>query len=79
MGFCQTATNIAKEALTRPKGELHALARERMRELRNSLVPARERFAAAPLSIRPLPLPSLADPCANLRERQLRRCRQARR
>jgi hypothetical protein len=42
-GFCQTATNIAKTALSIPKGQLFTLAEARMRELRNSLVPAYDR------------------------------------
>lgn len=40
MIFCQTATNIAKSALATPKGQLLQLAQNRMRELRNALVPA---------------------------------------
>jgi hypothetical protein len=42
MGFCHTASNIEKSALATPKGELITLAIKRMRELRNSLVPAYE-------------------------------------
>lgn len=42
MGFCNTASNIEKSALATPKGELITLAMKRMRELRNSLVPAYE-------------------------------------
>ena len=38
-GFCQTASAIAREAPTRPKGELYLTAQQRMRELRASLVP----------------------------------------
>ena len=76
MGFCQTATNIAKEALTRPKGELHTIASSRMRELRNSLVPVVDRPPVrAPFTVAAFPPPNLTDPCANLRGRQLRRCR----
>ncbi len=78
MGFCQTATNITKDALTRPKGELHQLATARMRELRNSLIPAPIHYAFAPVGLRNLALPSLADPCANLRGRNLRRCQAGR-
>jgi hypothetical protein len=40
LGFCQVAADIAKEALARPKGQFHLTARSRLRELRNSLVPA---------------------------------------
>jgi hypothetical protein len=39
-GFCQTAAAVGRSALATPKGELHLLAQRRMRELRNSLVPA---------------------------------------
>ena len=78
MGFCQTATNILKEALSRPKGELHIVARERMRELRNSLVPVADRPRSfTPLVLPAFPPPNLTDPCAALRGRALRRCRAA--
>jgi hypothetical protein len=80
MGFCQTATNITKEALTRPKGELHTIASSRMRELRNSLVPWVDRPPSRnPFVLPPLSAISLADPCANLRGRQLRRCQSGQR
>lgn len=80
MGFCQTATNIAKEALTRPKGELHLVAASRMRELRNSLVPVSDRVLnIATGAFNRFPPPNLADPCANLRGRKLRRCQGGRR
>ena len=75
MGFCQTATNILKEALARPKGELNVVARERMRELRNSLVPVVDRPRSfSPLALGSFPPPNLTDPCAGLRGKQLRRC-----
>jgi hypothetical protein len=75
MGFCQTATNIAKEALARPKGQLHQLASERMRELRNSLVPVFDRGPARnPFAIPAFLPPNITDPCAALTGRQLRRC-----
>ena len=38
-GFCQTAAMIGADALFTPRGMLAGLAEERMRELRNSLVP----------------------------------------
>src|SRR3712207_2825677 len=43
-GFCQTAADILKEAISRPKGQLHVTAQNRLRELRNSLVPAFDRI-----------------------------------
>jgi hypothetical protein len=75
MGFCQTATNIAKTALVTPKGELYLLAQRRMRELRNSLIPAGDRlplYNTAP--VRPHPLPPLADNCWTKKNRLRARC-----
>ena len=78
-GFCQTATNIAKEALARPKGELHQVASSRMRELRNSLIPAYDRVGLGnAYALRSFPPPNLTDPCANLRGGRLRRCQSGR-
>ena len=75
MGFCQTATNITKEALSRPKGELYQLAAVRLRELRNSLVAIPDvPRARAGFALPVFPTPNLADPCAGLRGKQLRRC-----
>lgn len=63
-GFCQTASNIAKEALTRPKGQLYVTAQERMRELRSSLVPVYPRAAIYnPYLIRMPIVPPLQDSC----------------
>jgi hypothetical protein len=36
--FCQTSSAIGRAAIFAPKGQLHRVAEERMRELRNSLV-----------------------------------------
>jgi hypothetical protein len=75
-GFCQTATAITKEALTRPKGELHVLATARMRELRNSLVPAYDRIGVYNPHLLTHNLPRVSPPpdCSNLRGRQRRQC-----
>ena len=63
-GFCQTASNIAKSALATPKGDLYNLATRRMRELRNSLIPANDRGTVAnAASIRLVPLPPLRADC----------------
>lgn len=79
VGFCQTAADVGKEALTRRKGELLDLARGRMRELRNSLRPVNDRLAppAAILTqLQPLPPSLFAGPvCTGLRGRDLERCR----
>jgi hypothetical protein len=77
MGFCQTATNIAKEALSRPKGQLFEIARDRMRELRNSLVPVSDVLSGPgrnPFAMPAFAMPNLADPCAGLSGKRLRRC-----
>ncbi|HEY0113903.1 MAG TPA: hypothetical protein VGB59_12255 [Allosphingosinicella sp.] len=64
MIFCQTATNIVKTALATPKGKLLDVAQTRMRELRNSLVPAYERPAVYnPWLVRLSPLPPLDEAC----------------
>jgi hypothetical protein len=74
MGFCQTATNLTKEALSRPKGDLLPFATERMRELRNSLVPIVDTPRRSQFVMPAPPVPNLADPCAALRGKALRRC-----
>ena len=74
--FCQTATNITKEALSVRKGELGQLATNRMRELRNALVAVADvpRTAAARATLPTLPPLNLTDPCAGLTGKRLRRC-----
>jgi hypothetical protein len=63
-GFCQTSSSIAKEALTRPKGELYLTAQQRMRELRASLVPAYDRrLTYNPGAIPWRPVPPLQEDC----------------
>jgi hypothetical protein len=71
-GFCQTASNIAKSALATPKGDLHLLATRRMRELRNSLVPAYDKAPVAnPYAIRLPPVPPLRADCWHKKKNQL--------
>jgi len=74
-GFCQTAANIAKEALFQPKGQFGAFAQKRMRELRNSLVPAYERpLAYNPYAIQMPQLPELREECFNKKNRLKKKC-----
>lgn len=74
-GFCQTASAIAKEALSRPKGQFHAVAQERMRELRNSLVPAYDRpLTYNPYQIRMPAMPELREECFDKKNRLRKRC-----
>ena len=74
-GFCQTASGIAKQALLQPKGQLHALAQSRMRELRNSLVPAYDRgLTYNPYQIRMPAMPELREECYDKKNRLRKRC-----
>lgn len=74
-GFCQTSGSIGKEALTRPKGELHLVAASRMRELRGSLVPAYDRVGAYNAGVVPLtPLPPLQADCWDKKNRLVKKC-----
>jgi hypothetical protein len=74
-GFCQTASNIAKEALTRPKGQFHVTAQNRMRELRSSLVPVYDRLTVYnPYQIRMPALPELREECFDKKNRLRKRC-----
>jgi hypothetical protein len=74
-GFCETAAGIAKEALTRPKGELHLTGVGRMRELRGSLIPAGVRLVTYnPYDIQVPLLPPLDNKCYNRRNELKPRC-----
>lgn len=74
-GFCQTASSIAKEALTRPKGQFHVTAQNRMRELRSSLVPVYDRLTVYnPYQIRMPALPELREECFDKKNRLRKRC-----
>jgi hypothetical protein len=65
LGFCETASNIAKAALAAPKGHLIDVAMQRMRELRNSLIAAVDPSKAPnnPYAVTLPPLPPLTDQC----------------
>lgn len=78
LGFCQTAASIAKDALVQPKGSLHVVAEQRMRELRGSLIPAYDRVGVFnPNVVRFQPVPALAlDPkCWDKKNRLTKKCR----
>lgn len=74
-GFCQTASKIGRRALFAPKGQLHLVASARMRELRNSLLPAGEqqfpRFEITSFVAR---LPSPSPQCWDKRGRLVKAC-----
>ena len=73
-GFCQTAARIGKEALARRQGELHLLAAQRMRELRNSLTPFHDTFAFTRVPVRLTPISIVARDCSALPRRERRQC-----
>ena len=73
-GFCQTAADITKQALATRKGELYLTAQQRMRELRNSLIPVGDGGPTFnPYTIRTAPLPPLQDNCWK-KDKLLPRC-----
>ncbi len=71
-GFCQTASRIAKKAIFAPRGGFTIFTVERLRELRNSLLPGGEQF------FRPtrmnFPAVNLADNCWDRRGRYINAC-----
>lgn len=74
-GFCNVASNISKEALTRPKGDLYLTAQSRMRELRNSLVPAFDSVTGYNPGAIPMPqVPPLSDDCYDRRGNLRSKC-----
>jgi hypothetical protein len=74
-GFCQTATAISKEALLQPKGQFQTLAQNRMRELRNSLIPAYDvGLVYNPYQIRMPTLPPLEERCFDKKGRLVKSC-----
>jgi hypothetical protein len=77
LGFCQTAADIAKDALTRRQGEFHTIAAERLRELRNSLTPHYDAYHFLSMPIRLAPVTLAPPDCSRLRGRERRECRRA--
>lgn len=71
--FCETASSIGRQAIFAPRGQLHTVAEQRMRELRKSLILAGEqqfRFWVAPYKPS---MPPFDDRCwkkTNLRDRK---------
>lgn len=72
--FCQTASAIGREALYAPRGGFAALSQQRMRELRNSLVPWGEQQFPRYVHTTPT-IPRLDKACwSNRGEWQARKC-----
>ena len=75
LGFCQVASDIAKEALLRPKGQLYTTAAARMREFRSSLTPAYDRLLIYnPYNIKQPTLPPLDPACYDRKDRLRKKC-----
>ncbi len=75
LGFCQTASDVAKEALLQRKGQLFQTASARMRELRSSLTPAHDRLLIYnPYNIRQPVLPPLDPACYDKKDRLRKKC-----
>lgn len=74
-GFCQVAADIAKDALTQPKGQLYVTAQARMRELRNSLIPVVDQITGYnPYAISMPVMPQLDDKCFDRKNRLKKNC-----
>jgi hypothetical protein len=76
-GFCETAAMIGRDALSQRKGDLYLTAQGRMREFRNSLVPAGDRLfsnKATPLLAINLNLPPLDPKCYDKKDRLRKKC-----
>jgi hypothetical protein len=63
LNFCQTAGSIGRDAIFQPRGTLIEVARKRMRELRNSLVPHGEQAFGNPTYNFKAVLPSFDEKC----------------
>ncbi|MGP1281695.1 MAG: hypothetical protein ACTS1X_01845 [Parasphingopyxis sp.] len=72
--FCHAAAETARDALARPKGQLHVTAQNRMRQMRNSLVS----YADATMPYhQPVPVPPLLrleESCWRSTSYNTRRC-----
>jgi hypothetical protein len=74
LGFCQTGANIAHAAIFTPRGSFTALAIERLRELRNSLLPAGEQQFRFPIPRMSVGIPYFEDRCWDKRGSYKRTC-----
>lgn len=75
LGFCQTAGAIGEDALLSPKGALLKVARNRLREFRNSLVPVSDAMAVnEPTGVDPAPVPGLPADCFDRKGNLKKKC-----
>ena len=74
LGFCQTGSNIAKVAIFAPRGSFTILAIERLRELRNSLLPAGEQQFRFPVPRVNVGMPLFENRCWDKKGKYKREC-----
>jgi hypothetical protein len=74
LGFCQTGASIAHAAIFAPRGSFTTLAVERLRELRNSLLPAGEQQFRYPIPRVSVGMPFFEDRCWDKRGKYKRTC-----
>ncbi len=72
--FCHSAALAARDALSRPKGQLHVTAENRLRQLRNSLVVYGDAILPQDAPVPLPPLPRLDDGCWRGENYDTRRC-----
>lgn len=72
--FCHAAAETVREALGRPKGQLHLTAQGRMRQVRNSLVSYSDNTLPFNDPVPIPPLPRLDDSCWRGTSYNTRRC-----
>ncbi len=70
--FCETAASIGRETLDKPRGQLGAIAAERMREFRNSLQPANDAAFASTARVDDQPEVQLEPECFNKKGRPIK-------
>ena len=74
IGFCQTASNVGEGALMTPKGGLADLARNRLREMRNSLTPVGDLIYTSHVQMASAVVPGYAPDCFDGKGRLKKRC-----
>lgn len=74
IGFCQTAANVGEQALMTAKGSLIDVARDRLRELRNSLTPTGDLIYTAHAEMAAAAVPGYAPECFDSKGRLKKKC-----
>jgi hypothetical protein len=74
LGYCQTASSIGEQALLTPKGGLAEIARNRLREFRNSLTPVGDLIYTSHVQMASAVVPGYAPDCFDGKGRLKKRC-----